>query len=372
MKIAYIVLKGMPLGGGIEKYTEEIGSRLADRGHEIILYTMKHYGASDGFYKGMRIKTVPALRSKGLEKLSASFFATIKHCLEDRDTDIVHYHAFGPAMFSFMPRLIGRKVVVQGHGLEWKRSKWGLSGRLFLKLSEVPSVKFPHRLTVVSREQQKYLKNRYGLDSIYIPTGVNQPLMERPGLISQYGLKGNDYILFAARLVREKGAHYLIEAFNRLDTDVKLVIAGDAQHEETYKAELYKLAENNKNIIFTGFVTGRLLNELFYNCRFFVLPSEIEGLPTALLEAMSYGKICLASDIPENIEALSTFGYTFRNREVKDLTEKLGNLLNGNMDKKLAKMASKHVLENHSWDDISKKFEILYKKLLNGDISGAC
>jgi glycosyltransferase involved in cell wall biosynthesis len=370
MKIAYIVLKGMPLGGGIEKYTEEIGSRLADRGHEVILYTMKHYGASDGFYKGMRIKTVPTLRSKGFEKLSASFLATIKHCLEDRGTDIVHYHAFGPAMFSFMPRLLGRKVVVQGHGLEWKRSKWGLSGRLFLKLSETPSVKFPHALTVVSREQQKYIKEKYGRDSVYIPTGVNPPQLERPELMLQYGLKGNDYILFAARLVREKGTQYLIEAYNRLGTDFKLVIAGDAQHEEAYKAELHKLAGNNKNIIFTGFVTGKLLNELFSNCRLFVLPSEIEGLPTALLEAMSYGRACLASDIPENIEALNGLGYTFRNKDINDLAEKLDSLLNNVIDTSLIEKAVKHVMDNHAWEDISLRFERLYEKLLNGETNG--
>jgi glycosyltransferase involved in cell wall biosynthesis len=364
MKIAYIVLKGMPLGGGIEKYTEEVGSRLADRGHDVTVYTMRHYGAVEVDYKGMKIKTIPTPRCKSFEKLTASFLATIKHCLEDKDTDIAHYHAFGPAMFNFIPRLLGRKVVVQGHGLEWKRAKWGLSGRLFLKMSEMPSVKFPHVVTVVSKEQQKYVKSRYGIDSVYIPTGVNPPQFEPPDLIQQYGLKENNYILFAARLVREKGVQYLIEAYNQLKTGIKLVIAGDAQHEEAYKSEIYKLADGNKNIIFPGFVTGKLLHELFSNCRVFVLPSEIEGLPTTLLEAMSYGKACLVSDIPENIEALNGLGYSFKNQDVKDLTEKLQDLLSGDVDKRLVENARKHVLKNHSWDDISERFETLYKKTI--------
>ena len=354
----------MPLGGGIEKYTEEVGSRLAARGHEIVVYTMKHYGTKEGYYKGMRIKKVPTINSKSLEKLLASFTATISQFAE-KDIDIVHFHAFGPAMFCLIPKLFGRKVIVQGHGIEWKRSRWGFWGELFLRLMEIPSVKFPHQVTVVSKVQQKYLKERYGVDSVYIPTGVNSPKIESPELIKRYGLESRNYIFFAARLVREKGAIYLIEAYKRLKTDFKLVIAGDAQHEEAYKSELYKLAEGNKNIIFTGFVTGKLLHELFTNCYLFVLPSEIEGLPTALLEAMSYGNMCLASDIPENLEALNGLGYIFKNRDVNDLTEKLRDLLNNKIDKELSEKATNYVQENHSWNNITDQFEELYARLLS-------
>jgi len=364
MKIAYIVLKGMPLGGGIEKYTEEIGSRLVKRGHKIIVYTMKHYGASDGAYKGMKIKTVPTVRNKSLEKITASFVSTTIECFE-KNTDIVHFQAFGPAMFSFIPRILGKKVVVQGHGLEWKRSRWGFLGKTFLKLSEIPSVRFPNQITVVSNVQKDYLESQYGITSEYIPTGVNPPLIEQPDLITQCGLKGNDYILFAARLVREKGAHYLIQAYNKLNTDIKLVIAGDAEYEENYKAELHKLAEGNKNIIFPGFVTGKLLHELFSNCYIFVLPSEIEGLPIALLEAMSYGNCCLVSDIPENIEAMSGYGYTFHNQDVENLAAQLEYLINNyEAVNSLKERAKKHVLHNYSWDTIASDFEDLYLNLI--------
>ena len=364
MKIAYIVLKGMPVGGGIEKYTEEVGSRLVKKGHEVVVYTMRHYGASDGRYKGMNIKTVPTVKSRSFEKLIAACIATLKNCME-KGTDIVHYHAFGPAMFSFIPRLLNKRVVVQGHGLEWKRSRWNLGGRLFLKLTEIPSVRFPHLVTVVSQVQKKYLLDTYGINSIYIPTGINPPQIEKPYAIEKYGLEGNDYILFAARLVREKGAHYLIEAFKRLKTNLKLVIAGDAEHEDAYKNELYQLAENNVNIIFTGFVTGKMLNELFSNCYLFVLPSEIEGLPTALLEAMSYGNCCLVSAIPENLEALNSFGYTFKNGDVNDLTEKLGYLINNLAAVEAVKERAKgHVIKNHLWDTIAVEFEKVYEGLL--------
>ena len=366
MKIAYVVLKGMPLGGGIEKYTEEIGSRLVGRGHEIIVYTMRHYGAKNGLYKGMRIKGIPTLKTKSLEKLTASFIATLYQCLE-KDVDIVHSHAFGPSMFSFIPRILGRKVIVQGHGLEWKRSKWGSGGRLFLRLTEIPSVKFPHTITVVSKVQKKYLKDTYGIKSIHIPTGVNPPRIQSPYLIKQkYGLSGNDYVLFAARLVREKGAHYLIDAYNRLKTDLRLVIAGDAQHEEAYKKRLYQAAKGNKNIIFTGFATGRLLEELFSNCYMFVLPSEIEGLPIALLEAMSYGNCCITSDIDENVEVLTDYGYTFKNKDVESLRETLELLLSEpSLVEEKRTCAAEYALKSFSWDDIALRFEELYVNLLS-------
>lgn len=364
MKVAYIAIKGLTLGGGIEKYTEEIGSRLAKKGHKIIVYAMRHYGTRDGIYKGMNITTVPSIKFRSIEKMVASFVATIKNSRE-KDVDIVHFHAFGPAMFSFVPRLFNKRVVVQGHGLEWKRSRWNLGGRLFLKLTEIPSVSFPHVVTVVSQVQKRYLMDTYGIDSIYIPTGVNPPRIERPDIIKKYGLGGNDYILFAARLVREKGAHYLIEAYNRLKTDRKLVIAGDAVHEDAYKSELYQMAKDNRNIIFTGFVGGKVLYELFSNCYLFVLPSEIEGLPTALLEAMSYGNCCLASNILENLEALNNFGYTFKSTDINDLSEKLEYLINNSHAVDAVKeSAREYVLKNFLWDRISVEFEKLYEGLL--------
>ncbi len=366
MKIAYIVLKGMPLGGGIEKYTEEIGARLVEKGHEVVVYTMRHYSARDGMYRGMLIKTVPTLKFRSIEKIFASFIATIKSIVE-REIDIVHFHAFGPALFCFIPRLFGKKVIVQGHGLEWKRSRWNLGGKLFLRLAEIPSVKLPHCITVVSHVQKDYLSKKYGIESIYIPTGVNPPQVEKPDLINhQLRLHGNDYILFAARLVREKGAHYIIEAYNRIKPDLKLVIAGDAQHENSYKSELLNLAKGNKNIIFTGFVTGKMLYELFSNCYIFVLPSEVEGLPIVLFEALSYGNCCLVSDIPENLEALNNLGYVFKNKNASDLAEKLVYLIN-NPDavETVKEPAKKYILENYLWDKIAVDFEELYRNLLN-------
>ncbi len=370
LKISYIVIKGMPHGGGIEKYTEEVGSRLVRRGHDVRVYATRHYGAKDGVHKGMHIKTIPSLRSRSFGKLSAATMS-MAYELFERDTDIVHCHAFGPSLFAFVPRLFGKKVVVQGHSIEWQRSKWGLLGRTFLKLSEIPSVKFPHALTVVSKVQQTYIREKYNRESVYIPTGVSEPEPEKPDLIRQYGLRGNDYIFVAARLVREKGIHYLIEAFKGIkNPDVKLVIAGDAQHEQGYKNELRQRADGDSRIIFTGFVTGKLLHELYSNCYFFVLPSEVEGLSVALLEAMSDGNCCLVSDSPENLEALCGAGYAFQSQNVFDLKSKIELLMTDQKAVDCVKDAArKHVLENYTWDKITGRFEELYMRLSLGEKS---
>jgi glycosyltransferase involved in cell wall biosynthesis len=256
-------------------------------------------------------------------------------------------------------------VVVQTHGIEWKRAKWGWGMRNILRLCEIPSTMFPDAFVVTSISQQKYFKEKYKVDSVYIPPGVNNPIYREPDLIKKIGLKGKDYILFAARLVPEKGAHYLIQAYNRLKTDLKLVIAGDAKYEDKYKNQLYNLAKGNNNIIFTGFVQGQLKEELFSNAYLFVSPSEIEGLSVSLLEAMSYGNCCLVSDIPENSEAINEFGFSFRNKDIDDLCAKLDSLINGNNGTHFRKdLVMDYTLKNFSWDIITDKWEQLYLSLL--------
>ncbi len=364
MKISYIAIKGIPITGGIEKYTEEVGLRLVKKGHDVKVFAIGHYVDREFYYKGMKIVPVPALKTKSLEKISAVMMAVLQASFRD-NPDIIHIHAFGPGMFSIIPRIMNKKVVVQGHGIEWMRSRWNNFGRWFLKLAEFPSVMIPNKITVVSRVMQGYLKRKYNIDSTYIPTGVNPPQIEKPDLIRPYGLNGNDYILFSARLVREKGAHHLINAYNILKTEMKLVIAGDAPYEEIYKAELKSISKDNKNIIFTGFVSGRLLAELLSNCYVYVLPSEIEGLSISLLEAMSYGNCCLVSDIPENLEPLNGYGYSFKRNDVSDLKNKLEFLIgNEPYVNRVKAMARDHVLRNYSWDMIASQMEALYLDLL--------
>jgi glycosyltransferase involved in cell wall biosynthesis len=364
MKIAYIALKGMPLGGGIEKYTEELGSRLVQRGHEIIVYCSSYYNTNSKNYKGMRIKIMPSINTKSFQKPSLTLFSSLNQFIE-KNLDIVHYHAVGPSLFSFMPRFIGRKTVVQIHGLEWMRPKWGAFGRAFFKFNDLTAVYFPNKVTAVSKFLKNYYERKFGREVIYIPTGVNKPVIKKPEKMLELGLTGNDYVFFASRLVPDKGCHYLIDAFNELRTDIKLVIAGDAQYEDKYKNMLYEKAEKNKRIIFTGFIHGELLEELFSNAYIYVLPSEIEGLPISLLEAMSYGNCCIASDIPENLEAINEYGYTYSNKNYKDLKRCLEGLIKtGKMIEARKQEEQRYVLNNYSWDNIAERFEELYYGML--------
>jgi len=364
MKIVYIALKGMPLGGGIEKYVEEVGSRLSEKGHEIIAYTTKNYRKCDYEYKGMKIKTLPSINTKSLQKLSLTLLATLDQ-FREKNVDIVHFQAIGPSIFSFAPRLVGRKTLVQLHGLEWQRSKWGLIGKSFLWLNQFTAAYFPNVISAVSKVQKNYFESKFKKKVHFIPPGINPPTPKPLNHAIKYNVKPNEYMFFAARLVREKGAHYLIEAFNKIHSKLQLVIAGDAEHEEKYKIELSELAKGNPNIIFTGFIQGELLEEFFSNAYIFVQPSEIEGLPISLLEAMSYGNCCVASDIPENIEAMEDYGYLFKTKNSDSLAEVITRLeRNSDLVKSKKNLAKYHVTKNYNWDSIAKQFEDLYQSIL--------
>lgn len=370
MKISFLVLKGLPFPGGIERYMEEVGPRLVAKGHRVRLYSIGYRTTVPRDHAGMTIRTVPAVRMKSLEKASAAAIATAWETLGD--SDIVHVHAFGAGLFSIIPRLAGKKVVVQGHGVEWRRSKWGWGGRNFLRFAEWASIRGASAVTVVSRTQQAYLKQRYGLDAAFIPPGVAPASLVPPLEIKQrLGLEGKDFILFAARLEREKGLGYLIEAYRSLRPRMKLVVAGDNPLDERYKQELRDLAAGDPGIVFTGFATGRFLRELFSNCYLFVLPSELEGLPIAALEAMSYRCGCLVSDIPENREALAGHGFTFRNKDPVDLAARLSALLEDPARvERVGASAQAFVTSRYSWDTVADELDALYRNTVaSGSIS---
>lgn len=366
MRIAYIAVKGIPQGGGIEKVTEEIGSRLVRRGHEVVVYSSRDYGTSDGIYKGMQIRTVPSVNTRSLHKLSICFQATLD-VIREGVADVVHVHAAGPSVFSIFPRMRGIPTVVQAHGLEWKRDKWGWIGKAFFRISDCSVVYFPNKATCVSLVQKRHYEEKFCREIAYIPNGVAAVDRRPAKWILGQGIEPDRYVLFAGRLVEEKGAHFLIKAFRRLDTDMKLVVAGDAAHMKRYKSHLQELAGDDPRILFTGFLTGDPIEELFSNAYLFCLPSTVEGLPLALLEAMNYGNCCIASDIPENIEVLETYGYTFRNRDHEDLHDVLKDLIEhpGKVEKK-RKAACDHVRGTYSWERVTDQMEALYFSMVKG------
>lgn len=361
MNIAFAVVKNIGCGGGIEKYTAELGAHLARRGHGVRVYSMRHYGPVAPVCQGMRIIGVPCVRRVAMEKLSASTVAML-HAGLSPWADIVHAHTVGPGIMGWFTRLCGKVTVVQFHGVEWRRSRWSTFGARVLRSLERGTVRCNRQFTAVSRAQCEYYTKTYGLAVKYIPGGAEIKPAPAPREILALGLEPRRYILFASRLVREKGAHYLIAAFRRLGVDDKLVLAGDAPGCEAYKQELRRLAGDDPRVIWTGFVGGRLLEELFCHARVFVQPSDVEGLSVALLEAMSYGTLCLVSDIPENIEAVDCHGLHFRRGDTDDLAAKLGALCAGQC--RDAPQAAVHVAQRYSWDTIAAEFERYYAGLL--------
>lgn len=365
MRIAYLVVKNLLRGGGIEKYTYEVGRRLAGRGHEVVVYSMGHYGEVKPMVEGIRVVRVPSLKVTCAEKTSASAMSALCATLRRPKFDVLHFHSVAAGTLGVLPWILRRGTVLQMHGVEWQRSRWGGLGQRVLSAMERVSMALHANCTAVSQTQCEFYRQRYGREIVYIPTGAEvPPACNTAHEIVELGLEPGKYILFASRLVAEKGAHYLIEAFRNLHTDYKLVIAGGARGEEQYQQHLRALAGGDRRILFPGYVEGDLKHQLFSHAALYVQPSEIEGLSIALLEAMSYGLCCLSSDIPENREAIGETGHTFRNKDTADLRSKLMTLLNAEpLRRQLGQLANRRVSELYSWDHITDQLEELYVRV---------
>lgn len=368
MKIAMIGHKRIPSReGGVEIVVEELSTRLAQKNHIVDVYNRKGKNVQNKNikykkikeYKGVNIVTIPTINKKGIDALLYSFFASIKASF--KKYDVLHYHAEGSCAMLWLPHLFKKRIVVTIHGLDWKRSKWGGFASKYIKFGEKMAVKFADEIIVLSKEIQKYFEDTYKRKTVLIPNGVNKPNIRKPNIITEkYGLKGNDYILFLARIVPEKGLDYLIEAYNKIKTDKKLIIAGGASHTDDYFMTIQEKANKNRNIIMTGFVQGEELEELFSNCYIYCLPSDVEGMPISLLEAMSYGRNCLISDIEGNKQVCGEYATVFKKSNIEDLNNKLLKLLQGN-NMQSENILSDYILKKFDWNIVVKETEELYR-----------
>ncbi len=358
MKIAMLGIKGIPVPAGAENVAEQIGTRLVQKGHQVTIYVRSHYTPKDlTEYKGMRLVHLPSIPTKNLDAITHSFFASWAAIFSD--ADVIHIHSTGNSIFSLIPRAFGKKTIVQSHGLDWQRAKWGKFAKLYLKLTDYSTVHFPNAVTAVSKKMTSYYQGLTKRPVIYIPNGVDSKTKRSAKLIHQFGLTENEYILFAARFVPEKGAHHLIKAFQQIKSTKKLVMAGDGSYGDRYADEL-KSAASDK-IIFPGFVQGELLEELLSHAYLYVLPSDIEGLSTGLLEAMSYGNCVLVSNIEENMEAIGENGVAFNAGDASDLAINLEYLLqNPEVVKLYQQKAEEHARRLFDWDIITNQIESLY------------
>lgn len=366
MKIALIGQKGIPAKqGGIERHVEELSTRLAEAGFDISVYSRPYYsGQNAKKYKNVKLINLPSLNTKNLDAISHTFISTL-HALF-QNYDVIHYHGVGPSLLSWMPRIFNpkTKVVSTFHCLDRKHQKWNWFAKLMLSMGERSACKFPHQTITVSKTLKKYCEYRFDKSTVYIPNGVSLSRDKANlGILNEYGLVKDNYIFTASRLVRHKGIHTLIEAYNKIKTDKKLVIAGEGANTYEYVKELNQLASGNKNIIFVGEQTNGNLKALFENAYLFVQPSEAEGLSIALLESISYGLPTIVSDIEENMEVVGKLTMSFKNKNSTDLAQKLEFALN-NTDKikSNALLAKKIVDKEYDWHNIINQTIGLYKQ----------
>ena len=355
--------------GGIEIVVEELSTRMVQSGHSVTCYNRSGHhvsgkefdGGSLKEYKGVKLKSVFTINRKGLAAMTSSFFGAI--CAAFGKYDVVHFHAEGPCAMLWLPKLFGKRCIATIHGIDWQRAKWGRFASKYIKFGEKVAAKYADEIIVLSEGVQKYFMETYGRETVFIPNGVNRPMLRSPKLIKEkYGLDKDEYILFLGRLVPEKGITYLIEAFKGITTDKKLLIAGGSSDTDDFSQELKILAEGDDRIVFTGFVQGQMLEELYSNAYVYTLPSDLEGMPLSLLEAMSYGNCCLTSDIAECAEVVEDKAILFKRSDIDDLKEKLQYACdNPDAVKKLKSGAADFICQKYNWEDVVVQTLRLYQ-----------
>ena len=369
LKIAMLGHKRIPSReGGVEIVVEELSVRMASKGYDVTCFNRKgHHVSGTEFdsekfdeYRGVKIKEVFTINKGGLAAMSSSFFASIKAAFGD--FAVVHFHAEGPCAMMWLPKLFGKRCIATIHGLDHQRAKWGRFARWYIRFGEKCAVKFADEIIVLSKNTQDYFRDTYGRETVFIPNGVNKTeKLAAKQITAKYALQKDSYILYLGRLVPEKGIIYLVKAYKELRTDKKLVIAGGSSDAGDFEKQLKNLTFGDDKIVYTGFVQGDMLRELYSNAYIYVLPSDLEGMPLSLLEAMSYGNCCLTSDIPECASVIDRFGCTFRKSDIEELKTKLQDLCdNPSVVEHYKNKSADYICSKYNWDEVAFKTLMLY------------
>ncbi|HUT22267.1 MAG TPA: glycosyltransferase family 4 protein [Candidatus Bipolaricaulota bacterium] len=371
MKIAFIGQKGLPAKyGGVENHVEKLAMGLAERGHDVFVYTRPWYTDKNlKEYKDVSLISLPSLKTKHFDAISHTFLCTM-HSLFKK-YDVIHYHGIGPALMSFLPRIFLRrtKVVVTFHSIDSLHEKWGAVARFFLKLGERFAVTAPHETIAVSKSLQKYCHDKFNVEVVYIPNGASLPESFGDNIVKEkFNLRSKGYLLVAVRLIKVKRIDLLIEAFKDLKTEKRLVIAGGSVFTDDYVNDLKKMAAGDRRIMFTGFQSGEALQQLFENALLFVHPSDSEGLPISVLESMSFGVPTVVSNIPAHLELMPEnlrSALVFEKGDAGDLKKKLSSLLaNVNTLPNMGQQLKREVIDEFDWQKVIERTEKLYKEII--------
>ncbi|MDX2168967.1 MAG: glycosyltransferase family 4 protein [Deltaproteobacteria bacterium] len=363
LRIAFIGGRGIGSAySGIETYYEEVGARLVSFGHQVFAYCRRHATPAGIDFRGVQPIFQPCVRSKHGETLTHTLAATAD--VMRRPMDLVQYHALGPSLFSALPRLRGARTVASIRGLDWQREKWGLVARGALQACERLSHRLPNGISVVSRTLQAHYRSRYGARVTWIPNGVTLEASPPPREIRALGLAGRDYFLFMGRLSPEKNVEVLIDAWRSLAGRARLVVCGGSSYTDAYMEALRRDAP--PGLLFPGRVDGRLRAELYAHAAAFVLPSTMEGLSVALLEAMGHGATVITTDIPENRELVQGVGRMFPVGDTVELAAALRDALDHpEQARRLGDMAQQRVRTGYTWDQVARRTEAFFYEVLD-------
>lgn len=368
MKIAFMGIRGIPASySGFETFVEGIATRLVQRGHDVTVYNRStHVTYREPVYKGVHLVRLPTIPTKHLDTITHTFLSVL-HGLFKR-YDIVYICGVGNSLPSVVFRLTGTKVVLNVDGADWERKKWGAFARWFLRTSERMATVFPDVVNADSLAVQRYYKEQYNKQSIFIPYGteLDQRTPDDSQTLGKYGLEPDGYILFVGRLVPENNAHQLISAYKRIATDKKLVIVGDAPYADAYKAGLKQSAAGDAKIVFTGYVFGEDYKSLMRNASVYVLASEVGGTHPVLIEALAAGNAVIINNIPSSLEVIGGAGIAYDGKKGADsLSDKLSLLLTDpQLHASLRKKAQDRIRASYLWDKVTDDFVKLFESLI--------
>ena len=364
LRIALLGTRGVPASySGFETCAEELGSRLVARGHEVTVYCrVPHVSYSGRAYRGMRLVKLPTIRSKHLDTIVHAVLSSVHAC--GQRYDVALYFNVGVSPVTWMPRLVGQRVVLNVDGLDWKRKKWGRVARAYIRACERWAARCPHRVVTDSRRVQRYYRERHGVASTYIAYGAD-PVAVPPGRhLARWGLEPRRYLLFVGRLVPENCAHHLVDAFAGLPTELRCVIVGDAPYSADYIRTLRAAAD--PRVVFTGYLFGEGYRELLSNAYAFVETSEVGGTHPALLEAMAAACCAVVNDTPENLETVGDAGFSYDGAmggiSLRSVLESL--LKDPALTAAYGRRGLDRVRRLYSWDDVADRYERLFREVL--------
>ncbi len=365
MKIAIMGFRGIPASyGGFETFVEELAPRLVQQGYQVTVYGRSNIiNYKERYYKGVKLVILPTISNKYLDTVVHTFLSIVHSCFYKYD--IIFILNAANSIFSFIPRLIGRKVVVNVDGIERKRRKWNCLGKSWYLFGEFFSVVFPNEIVSDAKVIQNYYEKRYKRKSVFISYGANIEKVNSSLILDKFGLKSDEYILYVSRLEPENNAHLVIKALKKINTDKKFVIVGDAPYAAKYKSYLRELAKSDFRFIFTGFVFGEGYKELQSNTYIYIHATEVGGTHPALIESMGFGNCIIVNGTEENMEVTGDAGLIYKKNDIADLREKIQYLIdNCDVIKDYRKKAQERIRKNYSWDVVTGKYKKLFLKLV--------